>query len=135
MSDELYENLMKTIKYDYSKNQKDFSDFINELPYLLKSDLTWKIHEHLPLNINFFRNKDRNFICWVGPLLKLVKCYELEYIYKQDDQINEIYFMQSGLAGFVIPKYDNIVYIKIEKGNHFGLSDIQLAHQYMSNSE
>ena len=93
ISEDLYDNLMKTIKYDYSKNQKDFSDFINELPYLLRNDLTWKIHENLPLNIAFFRGKDRRFVCWIGPLLKIVKCYELDYIYKQEDHINEIYFL------------------------------------------
>ena len=58
----------------------------------------------------------------------------MDYIYKQEDQINEIYFLKSGFAGYVIPKYDNIVYIKIEKGNHFGLSDIQFSHQQTRDS-
>lgn len=35
-----------------------------------------------------------------------------------------VYFLLDGVAGYVLPKFDNLVYIKIEKGDHFGLIDL-----------
>jgi len=49
---------------------------------------------------------------------------DLEYIYKERDEILEIYFLQDGVAGYVLPRYNNAVYIEIEKGDHFGTIDI-----------
>jgi hypothetical protein len=38
--------------------------------------------------------------------------------------VTEVCFLVKGLAGFVLPRFDNTVYIKIETGDHFGHSDI-----------
>jgi hypothetical protein len=35
-----------------------------------------------------------------------------------------VYFMVEGIAGYVLPRLDNLVYIKVEEGDHFGHSDI-----------
>ncbi len=32
--------------------------------------------------------------------------------------------MINGVAGYVLPRFDNTVYIKIENGDHFGLIDL-----------
>ena len=61
---------MKTIKYDHSKNQKDVSEFMSELPYKLRIDLAMEIHKNIYVNIDFFKHRDKSFIAWVGPLLK-----------------------------------------------------------------
>lgn len=34
-----------------------------------------------------------------------------------------VYFLVDGVAGYVLPRYNNAVYIEIEKGDHFGLFD------------
>ena len=34
------------------------------------------------------------------------------------------YFLLSGLASFVLPSYNNLSYIKIDIGEHFGIIDI-----------
>ena len=48
----------------------------------------------------------------------------MQYVYQEDDQVDNIYFMKSGECGFVIPKYDNKKYIDIPIGYHFGVIDI-----------
>ena len=35
-----------------------------------------------------------------------------------------VYFLVKGVAGYVLPRFDNIVYIKIEEGDHFGHVDL-----------
>lgn len=86
---ELYDALMKTLKYDHSKNQRDLTQFMSELPYKLKIELAMEIHKNIYVNIDFFKNRDKSFIAWIGPLLKPFKAQEQEYIYKEGEDIKE----------------------------------------------
>jgi hypothetical protein len=40
--------------------------------------------------------------------------------------VTEVWFLVNGIAGFVLPRFDNTVYIRIESGDHFGYTDIIL---------
>jgi hypothetical protein len=46
-----------------------------------------------------------------------------QYLYYETDHIVEIYFVQEGMAGFVLPFTKNIVYITIRKSDYFGEID------------
>ena len=83
------------------------------------------LYEKQYSNIHFLKDQSDSFIGWVCPLLK--QCYipVEQYIFYETDQINEIYFLSEGMAGFVLPFKQNVVYIEIEKGDTFG--DIDLA--------
>ena len=88
--------------------------------------------------MQFFKNKDKSFIAWVGTTLRPINVQEQELIYREGDDITEskliltfnyllfylVYFLIHGIAGFVIPELDNTVFIKIEEGDHFGHTDI-----------
>jgi hypothetical protein len=37
---------------------------------------------------------------------------------------NLVYFLIYGVGAYVLPRYDNIVYIKITEGDHFGHTDM-----------
>jgi CRP-like cAMP-binding protein len=123
---------MKTIKYDHSKNQRDISVFVNELPYKLKIDLSMEIHKTIYKTIDFFKVKEKSFIAWIGPLLKPCNTQELEYIYKEGEDIKEIFFLVNGIAGYVLPRFENTVYIKIEAGDHFGHVDLVLDQEILA---
>lgn len=47
-----------------------------------------------------------------------------DYVFHTGDDINEIYFLQKGVAEFVIPRYRNICYITLVASQHFGLIDL-----------
>ena len=47
-----------------------------------------------------------------------------QYIYFEGDEVRHIYFLNSGSAGFVLPKYKNTMYVNIEEGDLFGVADI-----------
>ena len=70
MGQELFDELRKTIKYDHSKNYHDVIQFMDELPYKLKIELAMEIHKDIYRDIEFFKYQEKNFIVWVGPLLK-----------------------------------------------------------------
>ncbi len=43
-----------------------------------------------------------------------------------------VFFLVNGVAGYVLPRYDNAVYIQIEKGDHFGLVDLAFDHDIIN---
>jgi CRP-like cAMP-binding protein len=123
---------MKTIKYDHSKNQKNITGFMQELPYKVRIDLAMEIHKNIYSTIDFFKVKEKSFIAWIGPLLKPLNVQELEYIFKEGEDLKEIFFLVNGVAGYVLPRFDNTVYIKIERGDHFGHVDLVLDQEIIA---
>ncbi len=83
-----------------------------------------EIHKNIYITVDFFKNKEKSFIAWIGPLLKPQNTQELEYIFQEGEEIKEIYFLIEGVAGYVLPRFENTVYIKIEAGDHFGHVDL-----------
>lgn len=46
-----------------------------------------------------------------------------QYLYYETDHIDLVYFVNSGIAGYVLPFNQSIVYITILKGDNFGEVD------------
>ena len=53
--------------------------------------------------IDFLRDQSENFLAWICPLLQQVYIPIDQYLYYETDHIVEIYFVQEGMAGFVLP--------------------------------
>ena len=70
------------------------------------------------------QEKSNNFITWVCPLLKRIVFTQDQYIYYENDNVECIYFLTHGVAGFVLPFRKNIVYVEIDEGDDFGQADI-----------
>ena len=114
IGNELFNKLVKTIRYDHSKKQKDVLQFMEELPHKLKLELAIMIHKKMYSNITFFNSKDKSFIAWIGSVIRPVNVQELEYIFKEGEAMIEMYFLVKGKVGYVLPRYSNRVYIEIE---------------------
>jgi CRP-like cAMP-binding protein len=56
--------------------------------------------------------------------MKPVHFNSKQYIYREEDDVENIYFLIKGTAGFVLPLYDNAKYVNINVGDHFGVIDI-----------
>jgi len=48
-----------------------------------------EIHKNIYHNINFFKAREKSFIAWIGPLLKPIRAQEMEYIYKEGEEVKE----------------------------------------------
>jgi CRP-like cAMP-binding protein len=75
--------------------------------------------------ISFFRGKkDVAFIVWICPLLKPLLLIEETSIYKEEERVKQIYFMEQGKAAYILPRYNSLPYCFIEEGEAFGIVDI-----------
>jgi hypothetical protein len=64
--------------------------------------------------LNFFKDKSNvNFIVWICPLLKPLLLIEDTFIYKEEDRINGIFFLEQGKAAYVLPRYHSFPYVNI----------------------
>lgn len=76
------------------------------------------------LDNEFFKDRPISFIAWICPLLKpLIKLSD-QFIFFEGDDINCIYFLQQGDVGYVLPRHQNLMYIKLNTGYYFGVSCI-----------
>ena len=101
---DLFNKLAKTIKYDHSKKQRDILQFIDELPHKIKLELAMQIHNKTYANVAFFKDKDQSFIAWISTLIRPINSEAEDYIYKEGEDVVEIYFLVKGSAGYVLPR-------------------------------
>jgi CRP-like cAMP-binding protein len=47
-----------------------------------------------------------------------------EFIYLEGEHVSFIYFLVKGEAAFVLPRFDNAIYIMIGQGDNFGVIDM-----------
>lgn len=107
----LYENVKKSLKYQYKNDIDDILNFVEELPQDLRIEMSLFIFEKTFKQILFFRSRPLSFVAWICPLLKpLVKLND-QYIFFEDDDITCIYFFKNGVAGYVLPRHYNLMYI------------------------
>ena len=85
--------------------------------------------------INFFRNKkDVNFIVWICPLLKPLLLIEETSIYKEEEKVKQIYFLEQGKAAYILPRYNSLPYCYIEEGEAQQVAGIPNYAVYSENS-
>jgi len=90
----------------------------------MKLEVSLFIHELTYKKIECFKGKSAGFIAWICPLLRPGLHPDNQYIYFEADDILDVQFLIQGKAGFVLPKYNNTVYIEIQVGSHLGIIDI-----------
>lgn len=121
---QLYENVKKSIKFQYKNDIEDMISLVTTLPQDLRLEVTLFIFESTFKQFQFFLNRPVSFIAWICPLLKpLIKLND-QFIFFEGDDISCIYFFQHGNAGYVLPRHENLMYIKLNPGLHFGESCI-----------
>jgi len=69
------------------------------------------MHRDMIKKIKFFQDKDPHFIASIGPLLKNLRVERDNTIYKKKDQINEIFFLIKGKAGFFLKAFQDSIYL------------------------
>lgn len=97
---------------------------MEELPRKLKLELSMVIHQNMYSSVAFFQKKDQSFIAWVARLIKPMNFDESDYIYKEGEEIFEVYFLVTGSCGYVLPRFKNKIYSMINPGEHFGHVDL-----------
>jgi hypothetical protein len=86
---------------------------MEELPHKLKVELAMAVHKKMYSCVKFFDNQDKNFIAWIAKLIRPLKIDDQEYIYKEGEEVVEMYFVVKGVAAYVLPRLGNIVFKEI----------------------
>jgi CRP-like cAMP-binding protein len=64
------------------------------------------------------------FIAWIGPMLLQMEFQKDQYVFMEGENVNYIYFILKGESAFVLPRFDNTIYILICEGDYFGVIDL-----------
>lgn len=99
-------------------------DFVQGLPTKLKIELSCKIHHETILKVPFFQDRTKEFIAFVTPLLQPEKVKENYYMYKENGQVDKVYFLYSGILGYVLPDMGDSIFGLGETGDLIGLIDL-----------
>jgi len=112
------------VKFGLENDREDINNFVKALPHKLKLEISLYIHEGTYKKLKCFKGRSHAFISWMCPLLQPQMTNEQQYIFMEGDDVTNIYFLVDGQCGYSLPKYDNLVYIKIIEGDFFGVIDI-----------
>ena len=129
---DLYEKILKFLKYHYKIKAEEKDKFIDNLPTSLKNLLICKMYKDIIDNFIFFKeHRENNIEFKVRILLSLrpIIAYKGEEILKVGEFLDEIIFVKSGrLSIFIVIQNINVRLLFMKKFEHFGESMV-LNHQ------
>jgi hypothetical protein len=89
----LYKKLVRRVNYDHYNRPDNIDKLMNELPYKMKMELLMAIHSDTYETVTFFKGKNPVFFAWIVYLLRPIHTHEYQYIYREGEQISEIFFL------------------------------------------
>ena len=109
--------------FKYSAEKRGFSwlekmNILNELPKVLRFQVSKAMHHGAAKHLKFFRNKKENFITVIIPMLEPTYIEEDLIIYQTNDAADEIFFITKGLATMEFGR--NLIVKTLRKDRHFG---------------
>ena len=129
---DLYEKILKFLKYHYKIKAEEKDKFIDNLPTSLKNLLICKMYKDIIENFIFFKeHRENNIEFKVRILLSLrpIIAYKGEEILQVGEFLDEIIFVKSGrLSIFIVIQNINVRLLFMKKFEHFGESMV-LNHQ------
>ena len=136
---DLYKRIQKSISVKNTITSDQKLSLLNELPPNLKIDLSFHMFEGVVKDIEFFKNKPKKFIGFVGIHLKPIKIGKNEIIISQGEASNDMYFIKKGQVSVSLKEYGNFSFINIKEGYYFGEVDIlfdgSAKYNYISDTE
>ena len=78
------------------------TSFVNKLPKKLQVEISMYLNENKYKKIEFLRNKSKPFLYWICPRLEYLTFHKGQYVYKDRDNFDAIYFIIKGGAWFVL---------------------------------
>ena len=122
LSKDLRLRLRHALKYSTEKTGFSWADKHNiftELPRQLKYEVALAMHQGAIKQIQFFQDKDPVFISSIVPFLQHLFVRAYDYIYKEKEYADEIYFIARGRVSYVYGA-SKIIYKTLQKGAYFG---------------
>ncbi|CAG9317227.1 unnamed protein product [Blepharisma stoltei] len=122
LNNNLRHKIRSALRYSTEKqgySWRDKQTIFNELPKNLRYEVALAMHKGAVKSITFFSNKDRGFVAAIVPFLQNLFLAFSEYVYKQGQYSDEIYFLVNGRLNYV-EEEEGIVYKSLQRGSYFG---------------
>ena len=128
-SPQLYEDLKNVLSIEGNnpkQDNEDLEEIMKNLPHKLRLQVLSEVHRDLETTFQIFQKVSSN----KGTLLQfLSNSFECEYfkpddfLYRELDKIIYCYFIQKGSLEFIVPRFENAVFYKVNQGDIVGLED------------
>ena len=129
-------NTVEKIKRYFIKNQEDDNEIIDpsllyDLPVAVRAQIMLHTHKDVIETVSFFKEIKRTLLWLILPLMKPMRFYEKDLIYRQQEQAEEVFFIYEGEVTLFLDINDNrnsepvlVPFNKYLKGSYFGDNDI-----------
>jgi CRP-like cAMP-binding protein len=136
LSKAIQKRLRSALRYSTDKQGFSWADKIgifNELPRKLRYEVALVMHKGAVKNFPFFANKDPVFISSTVPFLQSIMIPEGEFIFKEGEYADEIYFLVRGRAALVTAD-GKVPYKSLQANSYFGEIEMikQVPRRYSS---
>lgn len=95
---------------------------MNELPSSLRTEVSLHMHHKIVEKIYFFQDKDPGFISYMVPKLRTVSLQPGEFLYKEYEFPDEVYFLTKGRVNLIAS--NGVVFKSYVQGSYFGEVEI-----------
>ncbi|CAG9311648.1 unnamed protein product [Blepharisma stoltei] len=125
LPDDLKQKIKAHILLNYEENMFSWFDqdtLMNELPASLRTDVSLHMHHKIVEKIYFFQDKDPGFISYIVPKLRTVSLQPGEFLYKEYEFPDEVYFLTKGRVNLIAS--NGVVFKSYVQGSYFGEVEI-----------
>lgn len=122
ISKSLQTKLRRALKFSTDKQGGSWGQkevILGELPRSLKYELALNMFQGAAKKIEFFKNHEPALVAAIVPLLQPIFANKDEFVYKEGEIADEIYFMTKGRVSYCFGS-DNSSVAWVHKGNYFG---------------
>lgn len=126
LSREITVKVRDAIRYNTLKTGNIWSDkhsLFSELPKNLRYEVATTMYGGVVKDIYIFKQKEKAFVNYIMPFLRPMHVYETQFLYKQGEYPDEVFFITFGRVDFVIMPRE-IVFKTYPKGSYVGEVEI-----------
>ena len=125
LSHQFYNKLSYALEYEHKNHDKELECILIELPVGIKHELLRIIYEEKICKNSFFKGKSLAFVAWLAPKLRPIFIHIGEFVYKENEFANEMYFILKGKLSFNLKRLGIFhSFVFIEENYYFGEIDL-----------
>ena len=125
LNHKFYNKLCYALEYEHKNHDKELESILLDLPVGIKHELLQIIYEDKVCKNSFFKAKSLAFVAWVAPKLRPVLIHKGEFVYKENEFANEMYFILNGKLSFNLKRLGIFhAFVFIEENYYFGEIDL-----------
>ena len=112
----------------------DKHSLFSEIPTSLQYEVALSMYNGVIKDLQFFSDKGKSFIIYFMPIFKPVKYGNGEYLYKEGDYADEVYFITKGRVNLVLFPHE-IAYKSYLRGSYLGEIELIKAIRRVDNAQ